>query len=123
LEKCLLNLKSCIRNNMAQSDQTIKLHGREYSITSPFEPQYTLKLAKYCDTLMKNIGKTAATTDYLNLSVLTLLQVAHNYFQQVENSKGPNPDAETEFARLIELIDNTGKEVAAMGAKQDAQDK
>jgi cell division protein ZapA (FtsZ GTPase activity inhibitor) len=99
---------------MAQTDQTITLHGREYRIRSPFEPEYTAKLATYCDSLMKNIGSATASPDYLGISVLTLLQVAHNYFQQVELTKKPNIDVEAEISRLITLLDDAEKEVSTI---------
>jgi cell division protein ZapA (FtsZ GTPase activity inhibitor) len=99
---------------MAPKDVTIKLHGREYKIRSPFEEEYTQKLARYCDGLMKNIGVATASTDYLGLSVLTLLQVAHNYLQQVELSQKPDEGAETEIARLIALLDQMEKDVAVI---------
>ena len=94
-------------------DQTINLHGREYRIRSPFDPDYTEKLAKYCDSLMKNIGDATTSADYLGVSVLTLLQVAHNYFQQLELSKGANPEVEAEIARMITMLDEAEKEAAA----------
>lgn len=97
---------------MAQTDQTITLHGREYRIRSPFEPEYTTKLAQYCDSLMKNIGSATSSPDYLGISVLTLLQVAHNYFQQVEMSKKPNSEVEAEISRMIGVIEAAEKEAA-----------
>ncbi|MBI3793101.1 MAG: cell division protein ZapA [Nitrospinae bacterium] len=100
---------------MAQTNQTITLHGREYRIRSPFEPEYTEKLAGYCDSLMKNIGTATTSSDYLGVSVLTLLQVAHNYFQQVEMNKKPSADVESEISRIITLIDDTEKEIATFG--------
>ncbi len=96
---------------MAQ-DVTIKLHGREYKIRSPFEPEYTQKLARYCDSLMRNINASTASSDYLGLSVLTLLQVTHNYFHQVEKAQKPDEGTETEISRLIELLEATSKDIA-----------
>ncbi|MBI3581679.1 MAG: cell division protein ZapA [Nitrospinae bacterium] len=105
-------------------NQTITLHGKEYRIRSPFEPEYTEKLARYCDSLMKSIGDASASKDYLDVSVLTLLQVAHNYFRQLELSKGPNPEVEAEIARMIAMLDEAEKEAAAhRGEARHASDK
>lgn len=105
-------------------NQTINLHGKEYRIKSPFDPEYTEKLAKYCDSLMKNIGDAATSKDYLDVSVLTLLQVAHNYFQQLELSKGLNPKVEKEIARMIAMLDEAEKEAAAhRGEARHSSDK
>ena len=106
-----------------QIDQTITLHGREYRVSSPFDPQYTEKLARYCDSLMKNIGNATTSTDYLRLSVLTLLQVSHDYFQLLENSKAPSPETEAEISRLITMLDDAEKEVAAINGQNQAAEK
>ncbi|MBI5178467.1 MAG: cell division protein ZapA [Nitrospinae bacterium] len=98
---------------MQPKDITVTLHGREYRIRSPFEKEYTMKLAKYCDSLMKNIGSATGSTDYLGLSVLTLLQLAHNYHQQAELAQKPNASVEAEITRLINLLDQAERDAAS----------
>ncbi len=95
---------------MEAKDVTITLHGREYRIRSPYGEEYTQKLAKYCSGQMKSIAAATASTDYLGLSVLTLLQLAHNYFQMHEATGKPRPEDEAEVTRLIELLDKAEKD-------------
>ncbi len=103
---------------MGPKDVTITLHGREYRIQSPFGEEYTRTLAKYCDKQMKEIAAATSATDYLGLSVLTLLQVAHNYHQERDAASKPHPGAEAEISRLIEVIDKAEKDAAEAEAEQ-----
>lgn len=105
---------------MEPKDVTITLHGREYRIRSPFDEEYTRMLAKYCDQQMKSIAADTGSTDYLGLSVLTLLQLAHNYHKERDAASKPHPDAEAEIARLMELLDKAEKDAAENEAEQPA---
>ncbi|MBI5636572.1 MAG: cell division protein ZapA [Nitrospinae bacterium] len=105
---------------MEAKDVTITLHGREYRIQSPFGEEYTRTLAKYCDQKMKDIAAATGSTDYLGLSVLTLLQLAHNYHQQRGAAGKPQPDAEAEIIRLMELLDKAEKDAAEAETEQPA---
>lgn len=97
---------------MGPKDITITLHGRDYRIQSPFDEEYTRTLAKYCDRQMKDIASATGAADYLGLSVLTLLQIAHNYHQERDAAAKPHPGAETEIVRLIELLDKAEQDAA-----------
>lgn len=97
---------------MELKNVTVNIHGRDYKIQSSNDPEYTQKLAKYCDLLMKKIENATASPDYLKLTVLTMLQLAHNYFQSEE--KGSAPKLETEIERLIGVLDKTEKDITAI---------
>ncbi len=99
-------------NNKGFKNVTVSIHGRDYKIQSLRDPEYTQKLAKYCDLLMKKVESRTDSPNYLKLTVLTMLQLAHNYFQSEEN--GSNPEIETELERLIDVLDKTEKDVAAI---------
>ena len=101
---------------MEPQDVVISIHGRDYKIRSLQSPEYTRKLARYCDLVMKKIGSNTESVDYIKLSVLTMLQVAHNYFQTEEGVTKPAPKVEKEIEKLLRLIDKTEKEVAAIEA-------
>lgn len=105
---------------MGAKDITITLHGRDYRIQSPFGEEYTRTLAKYCDQQMKDIARATGATDYLGLSVLTLLQIAHNYHQGRDAANKPHPDAEAEIIRLLELLDKAEKDAAETEAEHPA---
>jgi len=91
---------------------TVNINGRDYKIESVRDPEYTRKLAKYCDLLMKQIESATTSTNYVKLTVLTMMQLAHNYFQSEEN--GSTHELETEVERLINVMDKTEKELAAI---------
>ena len=93
-------------------DVTITIHGRKYDIRSGHDPEYTQKLANYCDMVMKKIASGTDSVDYLKLTVLTMLQVAHNYFDCDEGTAKPAPKVEAEVERLLKLMDETDKQVA-----------
>ena len=93
-------------------DVTITIHGRNYDIRSGHDPEYTEKLANYCDMVMKKIASGTDSVDYLKLTVLTMLQVAHNYFDCDEGTSKPAPKVEAEVERLLKLMDETDKQVA-----------
>lgn len=105
---------------MEPKDVTITLHGRDYRIQSPFGEEYTRTLAKYCDRQMKDIAKATGATDYLGLSVLTLLQIAHNYHQERDAANKPHPGAEAEIVRLMALLDKAEKDAAETEGEQPA---
>lgn len=105
---------------MEQKDITITLHGRDYRIQSPFGEEYTRTLAKYCDQQMKTIAAATGATDYLGLSILTLLQLAHNYHQERDAASKPHPGAEAEIVRLMELLDKAEKDAAEAETEQPA---
>ena len=95
-------------------DVRITIHGRDYDIRSGYDPEYTQKLANYCDLVMKKIANKTDSVDYLKLTVLTMLQVAHNYFDCDEGTSKPAPKVEAEVERLLKLMDETDKQVAAL---------
>ncbi len=105
---------------MDPKDITITLHGRDYRIQSPFAEEYTRTLAKYCDQQMKDIAKATGSADYLGLSVLTLLQIAHNYHQERDAANKPHPGAEAEISRLMELLDKAEKDAGEAEAEKPA---
>jgi len=107
-------LKNSTGNKMDLKNVTVNIHGRDYKIQSSNDPEYTQKLAKYCDLLMKKIENSTDSPDYLKLTVLTMLQLAHNYFQSEE--KGSTPELETEIKRLINILDKAEKDIAAIDA-------
>ncbi|GMT43177.1 MAG: hypothetical protein IEMM0002_1588 [bacterium] len=92
---------------MDKKDVTVTIHGRDYRISSFEDPEYTRKLAKYCDILMKKIESSTDSQDYIKLTVLTMLQITHNYFQVEEKGS-------MEFERLINILDKTDNELAAI---------
>ena len=93
---------------------TVTIHGREYKISSVRDPEYTQKLAKYCDLIMKKIESGTGSVDYMRLTILTMLQVAHNYFECEEGTSKPAPKVEAEVDRLIKLLAETDKQVAKL---------
>ncbi len=93
---------------------TVTIHGRDYKISSVRDPEYTQKLAKYCDLLMKKIESGTGSVDYLRLTILTMLQVAHNYFECEEGTSKPAPKVEAEVERLIKLLAETDRQVAKL---------
>lgn len=93
---------------------TVTIHGRDYKISSVRDPEYTQKLAKYCDLLMKKIEAGTGSVDYMRLTILTMLQVAHNYFECEEGTSKPAPKVEAEVERLIKLLAETDKQVAKL---------
>ncbi len=105
---------------MDAKNVTITLHGREYRIQSPFSEEYTRTLAKYCDKQMKEIAAATGSSDYLGLSVLTLLQLAHNYHQERNAASKPDPGAEAEITRLMELLDKAEKDASEAEAETPA---
>jgi len=96
---------------------TIKIHGRDYKINSFKDEEYTRKLATYCDEMMKSVEKGAGSTDYLNLTVLTMLQMAHNYFEMERKSEDSTETWDPEFAKIIASIKNTEKELSKLDTK------
>lgn len=105
---------------MGSKDVTITLHGRDYRIQSPFDEEYTRTLAKYCDQQMKDIAKATGAADYLGLSVLTLLQIAHNYHQERDAATKPHPGAEAEIVRLMDVLDKAEKDATETEAEPPA---
>lgn len=93
---------------------TVTIHGRDYKISSVRDPEYTQKLAKYCDLIMKKIESGTGSVDYMRLTILTMLQVAHNYFECEEGTSKPAPKVEVEVDRLIKLLAETDKQVAKL---------
>ena len=96
---------------------TIKIHGRDYKINSFKDEEYTRKLATYCDDLMKSVEAGAGSVDYLNLTVLTMLQMAHNYFEQVRKSEDSTDTWDPEFVKLLATIKNAEKEASKLDLK------
>jgi cell division protein ZapA (FtsZ GTPase activity inhibitor) len=95
-------------------DVTINIHGRDYKIRSVHKPEYTRQLARYCDLIMKKIETGTESADYLKLTILAMLQVAHNYFQIEEGTSKPAPKVEAEVERLLKVMDDTDKQIAAL---------
>lgn len=105
-------------NNKGLKNVTVSINGRDYKIQSLRDPEYTQKLAKHCDLLMKKIGNATTSHSYLKLTVLTMLQLAHECFQPPPEN--PNPKLETEIEKLIDVLDKTEKEMTAIDASDNS---
>ncbi len=101
---------------MKVKDVTINIHGRDYKIRSVQDPEYTQKLAKYCDLLMKKIEAGTESVDYLKLTILTMLRIAHNYFQSEEGISQPAPKVEAEIEKLLKVMEETDRQIAKLEA-------
>lgn len=96
---------------MANQSVTVTIHGRQYTINSFRDEEYTKNLARYCDFMMKKIDKGTSSRDYLQVAILSLLQMAHNYHEESERNK-PAIKAQKEIERLIGLLEDTEKKIA-----------
>ena len=102
---------------MGEQAISVKIHGREYTLSTIKDAEYTKNLAGYCDWVMKNLSKTTDASDYLRLSVLAMMQLAHNYYQMKDAATKANPEVVAEIDRLVALID----EVTRGGSKTAGQ--
>jgi len=101
-------------NKTERQDVVITIHGREYKIQSLKDVEYTEKLAKFCDEVMKSTQAGTGSNDYLKLLVLSLLQVAHKYFQSTSGKDKSNMVSDAELSKIIKSIEKTQKEVAKL---------
>ncbi|MEE8484382.1 MAG: cell division protein ZapA [Nitrospinota bacterium] len=99
---------------------TVKIHGREYALSTIQDAEYTKNLAGYCDWMMKNLASSSGSTDYLRLTVLAMMQLAHNYYQMKDAAERTGPEMEAEIERLIKLIDKSQKDGGKKAKKKTA---
>lgn len=97
---------------MGSQDVLITIHGREYRISSFKDAEYTRKLARYCDGIMKSIEAGTSSADYLKLLVLSLLQVSHNYLQEAERKGISVEKIDYECMKILKSIQKAEKEIA-----------
>jgi cell division protein ZapA len=102
---------------MRENEVQVRIHGRDYKISSIKDAGYTRKLAKYCDEVMANVEHAGGPTDFLNLSVLSMLQMAHNYFEMEEKAEDGGELWDPEFEKLIDSIKEVEKESKKLKTK------
>ena len=91
---------------------TIKVLGRDYNLRSQESPEQTYRVVKFVED---RLAETAAgrSVDTRDLTVLTLLNLAGQHLQLLEEQKHNGTDQESRLQLLVEqleakLSDNSG---------------
>jgi len=99
---------------MSAKNTIITLHGRDYRISTVNDPEYTRRLVEYCNGMMQTIESASGVTDYLKLMVLSILQVTHTYFEEMEKNGGKPEEMDAKLNSILETIEKTEKELAKL---------
>ena len=102
----------------------IKVYGREYTIKSNQDPQMTRDYATYIDSRIREIAHKSGSFDMNFITVLTLLQITHEFFALKKQTERDSQEYERIMDKLLEKVEVSmsrgGIQTKISDDKQDA---
>ncbi len=88
------------------SNVNLKILGREYSLRSQESEQQTHRVVKFVE---ERLAETASgrSVDTRDLTVLTLLNLAGQYLQLLDQKKQVGEDQDKRLQQLVDQLENT----------------
>lgn len=81
----------------------VSILGRDYNIKTEDDEEYVQKVSRYINEKAQNISKNTGVIATLDLAILTLLNIADDYFKLKENIA---KDVDNKLQRLIDFIES-----------------
>jgi cell division protein ZapA len=84
----------------------VEILGREYKLKSDADEEYVQELARYVNEKIEEVLKNTGTVTTLDVVILTILNIADEFFR-LRNERGSiQKGIERRFENLIKLIDS-----------------
>lgn len=92
---------------------TVEIHGQQYPIRSGLDPKYVAELAAYVDEKMRLASRETSAGDTLKLAVLAALNIADEYFREVDQDRQHHQQVRQRAVELEKMLD------LALGLQRD----
>ena len=79
--------------------------GQTYKVRAEEDSVYLQELARFVDTKMKTIAKSAGTQDSLKLAILAALNVADEFFKLERKPREAGQDMDASVDEMLKLLE------------------
>ena len=79
--------------------------GQTYKVRAEEDSVYLQELARFVDTKMKTIAKSAGTQDSLKLAILAALNVADEFFKLERKHREAGQDMDASVDEMLKLLE------------------
>jgi len=84
----------------------VTILGRQYTVRSSSSPAEVGRVADFVNQQLAQTAKSAPTADTLNITVMTLLNIAGSYLQTQEGQPSLSTQDQRQLELLLERIDS-----------------
>ena len=89
-----------------KSTEKVEIFGQEYKIKGAGNPQYIHKIAGYVDKKMREIAHSSGIMSQSRIAILAALNIADEFHQEKEEKEKIQLEAQSQAAKLGELLDD-----------------
>jgi cell division protein ZapA len=84
----------------------VNIFGHEYTVKTDADSEYIQKIASYVDEKMGEIVRNTKTVSTLNVAILAALNIADDFFKEVQKREELVADVEHRSAALVKTIES-----------------
>lgn len=84
----------------------VNIFGHEYTVKTDADSEYIQKIASYVDEKMGEIVRNTKTVSTLNVAILAALNIADDFFKEVQKREELVAAVEHRSEELVKTIEN-----------------
>ena len=84
----------------------VNIFGHDYTVKTDADAEYIQKIASYVDEKMGEILRSTKTVSTLNVAILAALNIADDFFQEVQKRQEFIAEVEHRSEEVVKTIDN-----------------
>jgi cell division protein ZapA len=88
----------------------VNIFGQDYTIKTDADKEYIQKIAEYVDKKMDEIVRNTKTVSTLNTAILAALNIADDFFKEVDKKEELLAEVETRSREIVKTIDTQLKQ-------------
>ncbi|NIS62952.1 MAG: cell division protein ZapA [Proteobacteria bacterium] len=88
----------------------VNIFGQDYTIKTDADAEYIQRIAKYVDEKMDEIVRNTKTVSTLNTAILAALNIADDFFKELEKRKEILAEVENRSMEIVKTIDTQLKQ-------------
>jgi cell division protein ZapA len=88
----------------------VNIFGQGYTIKTDADAEHIQKIAEYVDKKMDEIVRTTKTVSTLNVAILAALNIADDFFREVQKREELLTEVDNRSKEIVETIDTQLKQ-------------
>jgi cell division protein ZapA len=88
----------------------VNIFGQDYTVKTDADKEYIEKIAEYVDKKMDEIVQNTKTVSTLNTAILAALNIADDFFKEVEKREELLAEVENRSREIVKTIDTQLKQ-------------
>ena len=84
----------------------VNIFGHDYTVKTDADSEYIQKIANYVDEKMGEIMRNTKTVSTLNVAILAALNIADDFFKEVQKREELITEVEHRSEELVKTIDS-----------------